>query len=219
MSEIPGTYLSNPHTHQLASLNSLIEVFEKINNNTSNLAEIIFDHLIKVSDEDLMNGKIPKIINSQNSDQLNGFLHILNNLFPLSRKDGLKIIKRETVEYLNKKIYAWAMCFDGGESLDILCEIVNEENIARIPSKSPEAIKSSIQISVPKIDKNFLEENSSDDLSSNFSKPQNNLLNRIKKADSNLSSQSLNSSTDNPNFTASKTSAIEAVLPDKSRTK
>ena len=34
------------------------------------------------------------------------------------------------------------------------CEIVNEENLARIPSKSPEAIKSSIQISIPKIDKN-----------------------------------------------------------------
>jgi len=218
MSEIPSTYLSNSHTHQLASLNSLIEVFEKINNNTSNLAEIIFDHLIKVADEDLMNGKIPKIINSENSDQLNGFLHILNNLFPLSRKDGLKIIKRETVEYLNKKIYAWAMCFDGGESLDILCEIVNEENVARIPSKSPEAIKSSIQISIPKIDKNILAENSIDEQKNNFSSTQNNLLNKIK-VDSKLSSQSNKLDKNNPNITTSKTSAIEAMSPDKSRTK
>ena len=218
MSEIPSAYLSNPHTHQLASLNSLIEVFEKINNNTSNLAEIIFDHLIKVSDEDLMNGKIPKIINPENSDQLNGFLHILNNLFPMSHKDGLKIIKRETVEYLNKKTYAWAMCFDGGESLDILCEIVNEENVARIPSKSPEAIKSSIQISIPKIDKNILVENSIDEQESNFSTPQNNLLNKIK-VDSKLLSQSSKSDNNNPNINASKTSAIEAMSSDKSRTK
>ena len=218
MSEIPSAYLSNPHTHQLASLNSLIEVFEKINNNTSNLAEIIFDHLIKVSDEDLMNGKIPKIINPENSDQLNGFLHILNNLFPMSHKDGLKIIKRETVEYLNKKTYAWAMCFDGGESLDILCEIVNEENLARIPSKSPEAIKSSIQISIPKIDKNILVENSIDEQESNFSTTQNNLLNKIK-VDSKLLSQSSKSDKNNPNIIASNTSAIEAMSSDKSRTK
>ena len=218
MSEIPSTYLSNPHTHQLASLNSLIEVFEKINNNTSNLAEIIFDHLIKVSDEDLMSGKIPKIITPENSDQLNGFLHILNNLFPLSHKDGLKIIKRDTVEYLNKKTYAWAMCFDGGESLDILCEIVNEENVARIPSKSPEAIKSSIQISVPKIDKNILVENSIDEQENNFLTPQNNLLNKIK-VDSKLSSQSSKIDKNNPNIIASKTSAIEAMSSDKSRIK
>ena len=218
MSEIPSVYLSNPHTHQLASLNSLIEVFEKINNNTSNLAEIIFDHLIKVSDEDLMNGKIPKIINAENSDQLNGFLHILNNLFPMSHKDGLKIIKRETVEYLNKKTYAWAMCFDGGESLDILCEIVNEENVARIPSKSPEAIKSSIQISIPKFDKNILVENSIDEQESNFSKPQNNLLNKIK-VDSKLSSQPSKSDKNNPNIIASNTSATEAMSSDKFRTK
>jgi hypothetical protein len=218
MSEIPSTYLSNPHTHQLASLNSLIEVFEKINNNTSNLAEIIFDHLIKVSDEDLMSGKIPKIITPKNSDQLNGFLHILNNLFPLSHKDGLKIIKRDTVEYLNKKTYAWAMCFDGGESLDILCEIVNEENVARIPSKSPEAIKSSIQISVPKIDKNILVENSIDEQENNFLTPQNNLLNKIK-VDSKLSSQSSKIDKNNPNIIASKTSAIEAMSSDKSRIK
>jgi hypothetical protein len=218
MSEIPSTYLSNPHTHQLASLNSLIEVFEKINNNTSNLAEIIFDHLIKVSDEDLMSGKIPKINTTEDSDQLNGFLHILNNLFPLSRKDGLKIIKRETVEYLNKKTYAWAMCFDGGESLDILCEIVNEENVARIPSKSPEAIKSSVQISIPKIDKNILVENSIDEQENNFLTPQNNLLNKIK-VDSKLSSQSSKIDKNNPNIIASKTSAIEAMSSDKSRIK
>jgi hypothetical protein len=180
-----------------------------------------FDHdpvVGPVSDEDLMSGKIPKIITPENSDQLNGFLHILNNLFPLSHKDGLKIIKRDTVEYLNKKTYAWAMCFDGGESLDILCEIVNEENVARIPSKSPEAIKSSIQISVPKIDKNILVENSIDEQENNFLTPQNNLLNKIK-VDSKLSSQSSKIDKNNPNIIASKTSAIEAMSSDKSRIK
>jgi hypothetical protein len=146
MSDIPSVFLSNPQTQQLHSLNSLKEVFDKINNMTSNLAEIIFDHLINISDEDLYNGKIPNIEDKKNIYQLNGFIRILNDLFPLAYRDGLKVIKRETVEYLNKKTFAWAMCFDGGESLDILCEIVNEELNSRTPSHSPKVLNSLVML-------------------------------------------------------------------------
>ena len=58
----------------------------------------------------------------------------------------MKVIKRETIEYLSKKTFALAMCYDGGVSLDILCQIVNEENSARIPSQSLSKIKSIEQI-------------------------------------------------------------------------
>ncbi len=146
MSEIPSAFLNNPKSAQLCSLNSLRNLYDKINQNTFNLAEKLFDHLINVNDADLFHGKIPYLDEEKNSNNINGFIRILNDLFPLSQINGAKIIKRETIEYLNKKSFVLAMCFDGGESLDILCEVVNEENTQRIPSRSPQMVNSLKQI-------------------------------------------------------------------------
>jgi hypothetical protein len=142
----PSELISDAKSQQLFDINSLIRVSEKMNKEASYISEKIFDHLITVSDVDLYRGKIPYIKKNSSNVGINNFIRILNDLFPLSSRDGIKVIKRETIEYLNKKTFALAMCYDGGESLDILCQIVNEENSARIPSQSLSKIKSIEQI-------------------------------------------------------------------------
>jgi len=142
----PSELISEAKSQQLFDINSLIGVSEKMNKEASYISEKIFDHLITVSDVDLYRGKIPYLKKNSSNVGINNFIRILNDLFPLSSRDGIKVIKRETIEYLNKKTFALAMCYDGGESLDILCQIVNEENSARIPSQSLSKIKSIEQI-------------------------------------------------------------------------
>jgi hypothetical protein len=98
------------------------------------VAELIFDYLIDVPDEYLINGDIP----NHKNERVNKYLKILNMLFSLSRKDKkVIIINRATVQELDKKTFTICMCFDGGVSLDVLCDIVNEENCYRTPTKSP----------------------------------------------------------------------------------
>jgi hypothetical protein len=142
----PSELISEAKSQQLFDINSLIGVSEKMNKEASYISEKIFDHLITVSDVDLYRGKIPYLKKNSSNVGINNFIRILNDLFPLSSRDGIKVIKRETIEYLNKKTFVLAMCYDGGESLDILCQIVNEENSARIPSQSLSKIKSIEQI-------------------------------------------------------------------------
>ena len=142
----PSGLISDAKSQQLFSINTLIDVYEQMNRQASFISEKIFDHLITVNDFDLYRGKIPYLKKDSSSDEFNNFIRILNDLFPLSFHDGIKVIKRETIEYLNKKTFVLAMCYDGGASLDILCQIVNEENSERIPSQSLSKIKSIEQI-------------------------------------------------------------------------
>lgn len=119
------------------NLTLLTEVFERVENETAEVAEMIFDYLVDIMDAQIMTGEIPDHPNPR----VSAYIKILNRLFLLSRKNsskgGFRIINRKAVKNLDKKTFAISMCFDGGVSLDILCDIVNTENQARTPAASP----------------------------------------------------------------------------------
>lgn len=123
---------------QKTFLQSLNSIFDDINRNASDLAEKIFEHLVDIEDEKLRDGKIPL---SNNYPEINNYISTLNRLFRLSLRDGTIAIKRDVVSHLDKKTFTLAMVADGGASLDILCEIVNEENSQRTPQRSPSNVK------------------------------------------------------------------------------
>ena len=140
--DLPSAPSSHPNKVSadiVADLKLVSEVFQRIENETAEIAEMIFSYLIEVADADIFNGTIPDHPNPK----IAKYIKILNRLFGLSRKRaklgqiGLVVINRKTVKELDKQTYAISMCFDGGVSLDILCDIVNEENMARTPTKSP----------------------------------------------------------------------------------
>jgi len=121
----------------VANLKMISEVFQKIENETAEIAEMIFDYLINAPDEQVIMGTLPPHANKR----LNTYIKILNRLFLFSRKKstngGFRVVNRNTVEKLDTKTFSICMCYDGGVSLDILCDIVNTENRERTPSKSP----------------------------------------------------------------------------------
>jgi len=134
----PNQFLDSVRTYekldQKSFLKSLSSIFDDINKNTSDLAEKLFEHLVDIDDEKLRDGKIP---DNNNYPEINKYISTLNRLFRLSLRDGTIAIKRDIVSHLDKKTYTLAMVSDGGVSLDILCEIVNEENLQRTPHRSP----------------------------------------------------------------------------------
>lgn len=119
------------------NLKMISEVFKKIEEESVQIAELLFEYLIEVADDAVMTGTIPNHTNAK----INKYIKILNRLFKFSRKNpdsgGFRIISREMIESLDKKTYVICMCQDGGFSLDILCDVVNTENSARTPSRSP----------------------------------------------------------------------------------
>lgn len=132
--EIPSSSIQTPTVAD--NLKLIAEVFKKIEEESVEVAEMLFGYLIEVADEHVMNGTIP----NHKSAKINKYVRILNNLFKFSRKNsdgGFRIISREMIENLDKKTYVICMCHDGGASLDILCDVVNTENSARTPSRSP----------------------------------------------------------------------------------
>ena len=138
-SEAPSGHPNKVSADIIADLKLVSEVFQRIEGETAEIAEMIFSYLIDVGDEYIFNGTIPDHPNPK----IRNYIKILNRLFLLSRKRaksgqiGLVVINRKTVQELDKKTFAISMCFDGGVSLDILCDVVNEENMARTPTKSP----------------------------------------------------------------------------------
>ncbi len=144
----PSSFPKAPSAELLENLQLISDVFEQIETETAEIAEMIFEYLIDVKDEDLMNGSIPQHPNKK----INSYLKILNRLFKFSRNKGrFRIINRKTIEDLDKKTFTICMCHDGGVSLDVLCDIVNTENQARIPNASP------VKVTVKKAFGNFLE--------------------------------------------------------------
>lgn len=120
------------------NLKLLSEVFKLIETETAEIAEMIFDLLIEIPDERIMSGTIEE---DHPNPKVKAYIKILNRLFLFSRKNsgkgGFRLINRRTVKDLDKKTYTISMCFDGGVSLDILCDVVNTENQARTPTNSP----------------------------------------------------------------------------------
>lgn len=133
---------------QKSFLQSLNSIFDDINRNASDLAEKIFEHLVDIEDEKLRDGEIPL---SMNCPEINNYISTLRRLFRLSLRDGPIAIKRDVVSHLDKKTFTLAMVADGGASLDILCEIVNEENSQRTPQRSPSNVKITRVFNYPKL--------------------------------------------------------------------
>ncbi len=121
----------------IADLKMLSEVFEQLEKETAEIAELLFDILINATDEQIMTGNVP----GHTNPRIAAYIKILNRLFLFSRKHskegGVRVINRKTVQELDKKTFTICMCFDGGASLDVLCDVVNSENQARTPTKSP----------------------------------------------------------------------------------
>lgn len=120
----------------LPELKRLQEVFTQVENNTAEIAEALFDYLLDIADMSVVDGEIPL----PKDTSIVGYIKALNKLFKLSRrktKTSFIVINRKLVKNLDRKTYHFCMCIDGGFSLDILCEIVNQENNIRTPKASP----------------------------------------------------------------------------------
>lgn len=121
----------------IENLNLITDVFKQIEEESVKVAELLFDYLITASDSEIMTGDIPPHLDPR----INKYVKILNRLFRFSRNNpnngGFRVISRNMIQDLDKKTYTICMCHDGGMSLDILCDVVNAENGARTPSRSP----------------------------------------------------------------------------------
>lgn len=122
----------------IQNLALLTEVFKKIEEETVEVAEMLFEFLLNASDSEIMTGTIPLLTNKA---KINKYIKILNRLFKFSRggaaSGGYRVINRKMIAELDKKTFAISMVHDGGVSLDILCDVVNVENNSRTPTKSP----------------------------------------------------------------------------------
>lgn len=118
------------------NLEFITQVFQQIEEESVQIAEMLFEHLIDVDDKHIMTGDIP----THKNKKINAYINILNRLFRFSRASNIhvqgsfRIISRKMIKELDKKTYAISMCHDGGTSLDILCDVVNSENSARTPN-------------------------------------------------------------------------------------
>lgn len=116
------------------NLEFISQVFQQIEEESVEVAEMLFEYLIEISDADIMTGNIP----SHKNKKINAYIKLLNRLFKFSRASNIqgsfRIISRKMIKELDKKTYAISMCHDGGTSLDILCDVVNSENSARTPN-------------------------------------------------------------------------------------
>jgi len=120
---------------EIENLELITKVFQQIEAETAQVAEMLFDYLIEATDAQIMTGNIP----AHKNRKINEYVKIMNRLFKFSRtgsEGGFRLITRNTIEALDKKTYTISMCHDGGTSLDILCDIVNSENSARTPRNS-----------------------------------------------------------------------------------
>ena len=135
----PATSPQPDSATALPELDLMRKIFEQVEQESGDVAEQLFDYLFDVSDIDVVTGNIPMPKNKKN-EAIKKYIKSLNLLFKFSRLEGFgsfKIINRRMVKVLDKKTYLFCMCIDGGTSLDVLCEVVNQENMARTPNKSP----------------------------------------------------------------------------------
>jgi hypothetical protein len=137
----------------IENLELITKVFQQIEAETAQVAEMLFDYLIEATDAQIMTGTIP----AHNNRKINEYVKIMNRLFKFSRAasdGGFRLITRNTIQALDKKTYTISMCHDGGTSLDILCDIVNSENSARTPRNSVK-IKVVKQLAPASLDKSM----------------------------------------------------------------
>jgi len=117
----------------------MANVFKSLEKQTAEIAEELFEFLFNASDLQIIDGEIPIPKNVKSKFPIANYIKALNRLFKVSRKEkngSIILINRKIIQDIDKKTYSFCICLDGGTSLDILCEIVNEENRARTPKAS-----------------------------------------------------------------------------------
>lgn len=131
---------ASPSTALASSLDNLAfldDLYEAVEQESEKMAETLFEFLIDATDQQILEGTIPE----PKDPKIKNYVKSLNKLFRLSRsRKGLILINRRVVRELDKNTYLFCICLDGGNSLDVLCEIVNAENSARTPTVSPRKV-------------------------------------------------------------------------------
>ncbi len=100
--------------------------------NAADISARLFDYLRSFKDNEVMEGQIPLP-----KDDLKNCVGAFNRLMKFSRNSNsgaFRVLNRNLVEALDKKTYTYCMQEHGGDLLDTLCDIVNEENQNRTPS-------------------------------------------------------------------------------------
>ena len=135
---------------EISELEMMQQVFAELEKETAEIAEALFEYLFEVEDIFVIEGEIPL----PKKGKIRSYILALNKLFKLARREpkfgSYRIINRRTVKELDKKTYMFCMCVDGGSSLDVLCEIVNQENNSRTPANSP--VKITVKPFIPYLD-------------------------------------------------------------------
>jgi hypothetical protein len=134
-SDLPSISPAISSAVALPELDLMKKIFEQIELEAAKVVEELFEYIFDVDDFSVIHGNIPLPKNKS----LQSYIKSLNKLFKLSRASGVsfRLINRRMVKEFDKKTYLFCMCVDGGISLDVLCEVVNQENMARTPSVSP----------------------------------------------------------------------------------
>ena len=103
------------------------------------IAQDVFEYLLGLSDIEVIQGRIP----SNNDPRVRQYIEPLNRLFRLVNNDetgAVKQLNRALVENFDIQTAARVKVLNsaksGGDLLDILCDIVNQEIHARKPSTS-----------------------------------------------------------------------------------
>jgi hypothetical protein len=116
------------------NFSALLSIYDQINLEIDKLSNQIYDHIVEIDNKTLFKGEIPL----PSDPYIKMHIDILNKLFSFVNRNKLQmVIKRKVIEDYNKKIFSKAMCSIGGQNLDLLCDIVNNELKERYPSNSP----------------------------------------------------------------------------------
>jgi hypothetical protein len=150
INNVPSPVTKIDSAIEMSELEAMQKVFSQIEQDTAQIAEELFEYLFEIEDVFVIEGEIPQPKNKN----IRSYVLALNKLFKLARREpkfgSYRIINRRAVKELDKKTYMFCMCVDGGTSLDILCEIVNQENNSRTPTNSP--VKITIKQFSPSVD-------------------------------------------------------------------
>ncbi len=129
----------------------LRKIETKKNQEAADIAEKIFDVLKLFDDHAILEAQIDFAILDKiddeaikNEPRMKNYLMIVNNLLKLANNSeigAIKFLDRKIVKDFDITTAAIAKCIGGGDLLDILCDVVNEELSARRPTFSPRKIE------------------------------------------------------------------------------
>ena len=121
----------------IMSLSKLNELAEEQDKEAARIAEKLFEITTAEEDHKILTGSIA--VTDQDSKEVKMYKEVLNRLFQFSKKNmdsGFVVLDRRKVEGGDKKIAALLQAMDGGLFVETFCDVVNEENSARMPNPS-----------------------------------------------------------------------------------